>query len=69
MSSLVGAENAACLKARCGRCELEKSSYSRSKIIRCRWFQTSARSNSSRRQLPIQRSITEFIRGAWTALG
>ena len=27
----------------------------------CRWFQTSVRSGSSRRQLPIQRCMTAFI--------
>ena len=36
-------------------------------VIRCRWFHTRVRSSSSRRQLPIHRSMTEFIRGAWMA--
>ena len=35
--------------------------------IRCRWFQASVRSSSSRRPLPIHRFMTEFIRSAWTA--
>jgi hypothetical protein len=39
----------------------------RSTVIRCRWFQIKVRSSSSRRHLPIQRSMTEFIRGAWMA--
>jgi hypothetical protein len=30
-------------------------------------FQIRVRSGSSRRQLPIHRSMIEFIRGAWTA--
>jgi hypothetical protein len=33
-------------------------------IIRWRWFQIRVRSSSSRRQLPIHRSMIEFIRGA-----
>jgi hypothetical protein len=33
-------------------------------VIRWRWFQIKVRSSSSRRQLPIQRSMIEFIRGA-----
>jgi hypothetical protein len=41
-----------------------ESSYSRSTIIRWRWFQIRVRSSSSRRQLPIHRSMIEFIRGA-----
>ena len=49
---------------RCGRWELQESSYSRSTIIRWRWLQISVRSSSSRRQLPIHRSVIEFIRGA-----
>ena len=36
----------------------------RSMIIRSRWFQIKVRSSSSRRQLPIRRSMFEFIRGA-----
>jgi len=51
-------------RARCGRWELQKSSYSRSTIIRWRWFQIRVRSSSSRRQLPTHRSVIEFIRGA-----
>ena len=34
----------------------------RSAVIRWRWFQIRVRSNSSRRQLPIHRSMIEFIR-------
>jgi hypothetical protein len=34
--------------------------YSRSTIIRCRWFQIRVRSSSSRRQLPIHRSMIEL---------
>jgi hypothetical protein len=39
----------------------------RSTVIRWRWFHTRVRSSSPRRQLPIHRSMTEFIRGAWMA--
>jgi hypothetical protein len=39
----------------------------RSTIIRWRWFQIRVRSSSSRRQLPIRRSVIEFMRGAATA--
>jgi hypothetical protein len=38
-----------------------KSSYSRSTIIRWRWFQIRVRPSSSRRQLPIHRSMTGSI--------
>ena len=36
----------------------------RSTVIRWRWFHIRVLSSSSRRQLPIQRSMIEFIRGA-----
>ena len=41
---------------------LKKSSYSRRTVIRWRWFQINVRSSSSRRQLPIQRSMIELPR-------
>ena len=59
-----GRSGAAWFRVRCGRCVLQKSSYSRRTVIRWRWFQGRVRSSSSRRQPPIQRSMIEFIRGA-----
>src|ERR1022692_2624295 len=67
MPSGSGRSGAAWSGARCGRWELQESSYSRSTIIRWRWFQIRVRSSSSRRQLPIHRSISGFILGACTA--
>jgi hypothetical protein len=52
---------AAWFRVRCGRWVLYKSSYSRRTVIRWRWFQIKVRSSSSRRQLPAQRSMIEFI--------
>jgi hypothetical protein len=48
----VGRSGAACLEVRCGRWVLEKSSYSRRTVIRCRWFQTRVRSGSFRSTAP-----------------
>ena len=59
-----GRGGAAWFRVRCGRCVLQKPSYSRRTVIRWRWFQGRVRSSSSRRQPPIQRSMIEFIRGA-----
>ena len=45
----------------------EKCAYSRNTIIGWRQLRASDQSSSSGRQLPTRRSMTEFIRGAWTA--
>jgi UDP-glucose 4-epimerase len=45
-------------------CECRKPMPPWRTVIRWRWFQIKVRSSSSRRQLPIQRSMIEFIRGA-----
>ena len=36
-------------------------------VIRGRWFPARVGSSSSRRPVPVRRSRTEFLRGAWTA--
>lgn len=51
--------------ARCGRCQLQKDSNSRSACRRWLWFQIKVRSRNSRRHVCIQRSIREFLRGIW----
>jgi hypothetical protein len=47
-----GRSGAACLKARCGRCVLQESSYSRGTIIRCRRFQAGVRPGSCQSSVP-----------------
>jgi cadmium resistance protein CadD (predicted permease) len=50
---------------RCGRWVLKWVSYSASTRIRCRALTMSIRSRTSRRRLPIQRSMIAFARGTW----
>jgi hypothetical protein len=63
----IGRSGAACFRVRCGRWVLQKSSYSRSTIIRCRWFQIRVRSSNSLARDTTSRRLNDAPARVWSA--